>query len=117
MKIKYRNKIYNSEDIPIFLYFKNPQQKKDFNVVLANYELGNYTLVKHLYAVLAGKEVIKDKRAKIYFCIDNREEKSVILKSSFDDRDTDNNAMVCSPPDIPEESIVAWIENNLHKMF
>jgi hypothetical protein len=31
----------------------------------------------------------------------------------FEDDQTENNAMVCSPPDIPEENLIQWIQNNL----
>lgn len=113
MKLKYRNIIYDSKDVPLFLYFLDGKQKKDFGTVLVNYNLGEFTPFSCLHAALAGNAVIKDKRAKIYFCIDTKEEKQVIVKSIFEDRDTDNNAMICSPNDIPEESLVAWIDKKI----
>lgn len=116
MKIKYKNKIYSSDDVPLFLYFQTGKQKKDFGTILANYNLGEFTHLSSLHAVLAGNTVIKDKRSKIYFCIESKDEKYIIVKSVFDDKDSDNNAMICSPNDIPEESIVTWIENNIKKI-
>lgn len=116
MKLKYKNKIYDSEQIPLFLYFKNTSHKKDFITLLANYDLGNYTVIPKLYGALAGSVVIKDKRSKVSFCINDIEEKRIIVKGMFHDRDSDNNAMVCSPPDIPEESLLAWIEKNIEKL-
>lgn len=116
MKIKYKNKIYDSSDVPLFLYFRTDTQKKDFGVLLANYSLGEYMHFTCLHSALAGSIVIKDKRAKIYFCIDNKEEKQLLVKSVYDSRESDNNAMLCSPNDIPEESLVAWIEKNIKKI-
>jgi hypothetical protein len=113
VKLKYKNNTYDSEDIPLFLYFKNYEHKKKFATVLLNYKVGEYVVAPHVYVALAGSAVIKDKRTKLYYCIDSREEKNTIVKSMFEDDQTENNAMVCSPPDIPEESLIQWIQNNL----
>lgn len=116
MKLKYKNKTYNSEDIPLFLYFKKYEHKKNFAVSLVNYNIGEYVEAPHVYVAFAGNEIIKDRRSKIYYCIETREEKTVILKGMYEDKDTDNNAMVCSPPDIPEENLIQWIQKNIDKL-
>lgn len=116
MKLKYKGKEYNSEDIPLFLLFKNTENKKKFVNSLANHKIGTFTFTKDIHLVLAGNTIIKDKRAKLYFCIDEKEEKNMLSKCLFLDSESDNNSMVCAPSDIPETVIVNWIENNLEKI-
>lgn len=116
MKLKYKSKVYDSEDIPLFLYFKTFDGKKKFINTLVKYTPGSSVIATDVYVAFAGSTIIKDKRSKLYYCIDTREEKNIILKSMYDDGETENNAMVCSPPDIPEESLITWIQKNLHKL-
>lgn len=116
MKLKYKSKVYDSEDIPLFLYFKTFDSKKQFIDTLVKYNPGTSIIATDVYVAFAGNTIIKDKRSKLYYCIDTREEKNIILKSMYDDGETENNAMVCSPPDIPEESLITWIQNNLHRL-
>ena len=113
MNIKYRNKIYSSEDIPIFVYFKTNKNREDFLNLLQYYKLGTYCKVNCVYFVLAGKTVIKDKRAGIHFCINDKEEKKTLQRSLFNVNDTDNNAMMCAPPDIDEDNLISWVQKHL----
>lgn len=69
-----------------------------------------------MHAVLAGNTLIKDKRAKIYFSIDNVDEKRNLQKNLFDNDVDENNAMLCSPGDIDENVLHAWIDKNVHKL-
>ena len=116
MKIKYRDKIYNSEDIPLFLYFKAPLNKKHFSDILINYNIGNYCQLTNLKGALAGNTAITDMRSKIYFCIEDREEKILLQKSMYYEDDADNNAIICSPSDVPEQSLITWIEENISRV-
>ena len=116
MKLKYKNKVYDSDDIPLFLYFKTFEHKKSFINTLAKYDVGTNAEAPDVYVAFAGNTIIKDKRSKLYYCIESREEKNTILRSMYDDGETENNEMVCSPPDIPEESLITWIQNNLHRL-
>ncbi len=117
MKIKYKNKIYNSDDVPLFLYFIDNNQKKDFITILANYNVNCFKPIHCLHSILAGNTLIKDKRSKIYFCIETKDEKRLLLKNAFYNNDSDNNAMICSPNDIPEQSLIMWIEKNINKLI
>jgi len=114
--IKYRDKTYSSTDLPIFIYFKTDKNRNDFINLLQYYELGTWCKVNCMYFVLAGKSVIKDKRAFIYFRIDEKEEKRTLQRSLFDTNDADNNAMMCAPDDISEEILLKWVQNHLEKL-
>jgi len=96
--IKYRDKTYSSIDLPIFIYFKTDKNRNDFINLLQFYELGTWCRVNCMYFVLAGKTVIKDKR------------------SLFDTNDADNNAMMCAPDDIDEDTLLKWVQNHLEKL-
>ena len=69
-----------------------------------------------MHAILAGSILVKDKRAKIYFSIDNVDEKRTLQKNLFDNDVDENNAMLCSPGDIDENVLHAWIDSNVHKL-
>ena len=117
MKLKYKDKEYDSEDVPLFIMFKTLKHKKNFINNLAVYKLGIYNNTQDIQVVLAGNDCLKDKRTKLYFCINDKEEKNMIAKSLFLDEDSDNNSMVCAPADIPEVVIGSWIENNLKRII
>lgn len=114
MKLKFKDKEYDSEDVPLFLMFKSSLNKKNFINSLVTYKLGTYVNTKDIKVALAGNVCIKDKRIKLYYCIKEKEEKNMLTKCMFLDENTDNNSMVCAPSDIPETVITRWIENNLH---
>jgi len=117
VKLKYRNKIYNSERIPLFLYFKSSSARKEFANVLLKYEkLNEFKQFNLVHSILAGNTVIKDKRAPIFFSIDTKEERGVLIKGLFIVEDEDSNAMLCTPPDIKEEILQDWIEKYLDKL-
>jgi hypothetical protein len=116
MKVKYRNKVYNSMDIPLFFYFKNITNKNDFINFLANNSLiKEYKRVSSVHVILAGNAVIKDKRAGIYISFDEKEEKKHLQKSIFFNPE-DSNAFLCSPPDIGERNLEVWLEKNLSNL-
>lgn len=116
MKLKYRNKTYSSEDVPMFLYFKTASHKRSFVTTLVGYKLGTFTEIKDLHSALAGNVVIKDKRAKMFFCIDDKDEKDIIQKCVYEEVSSENNAIICSPPDIKEDILIEWVQKNLDKL-
>ena len=116
MKIRYRKQIYSSENIPIFVYFKTDGNRKEFLNVLNEYQVGTFKPVKCIHSVLAGNTIIKDKRALVYLNIDDIEEKKILQKSLFDNNFEENNAMLCSPPDIDEDVLLKWVEKNLDEL-
>ena len=115
MNIKYRNKIYRSEDVPVFVYFRSNENRIEFVNILKNYKIGIYHEVRCFHAVIAGKKVIKDKRSSIEFMIEDIAEKKNLQKSLFQ-QTGDSNAMICSPGDIKQEHLHKWIENNLDEL-
>jgi hypothetical protein len=115
--LKYRDKEYNSEDVPLFLMFKTLTHKKKFINSIASHKLKTYFNTKDIQVALAGNTCLKDKRTKFYIRIDIKEEKNIISKCMFLDENTDNNSIVCAPYDIPETVIGNWIENNLQKLI
>jgi len=116
VNIKYRDQLYKSEDIPIFVYFKTDSNRQDFINDLNDYKVGTFKYIKGIYSVLAGNIVIKDKRANIYFNIENIEEKKILQKSLFDSNVEGNNAMLCSPPDIDETVLLDWVQKKLPEL-
>lgn len=116
MKVKYRNKIYSSTDLPLFFYFKNAVNKNEFIDFLANNSLiKEFKKVPSVYVILAGNTVIKDKRAGIYISFDEILEKKHLQKSIFFNPE-DSNAFLCSPPDINENSLEIWLENHIESL-
>lgn len=113
MKLKYRNKLYSSDDVPIFLYFRNKENRAEFANLLVQYtKLGEYIVFPCLHSALAGNTIIRDKRSSIYLCIEDAEEKRIIQKSLFDTSEVDSNAVICTPADITEEHLTAWIRKH-----
>lgn len=116
MIIKYRNKNYSSEDLPIFVYFKTDFNRKEFLSILAHYKLGTYYRITCTHAILAGNTIIKDKKAYIYFRIDEKEEKRLLQRSLWENDEPDNNAMMCAPSDIKETNLLSWVEKNIDRL-
>ena len=116
MNIKYKNKLYCSDDIPLFLYFKSEVNKREFVNILSNYQIGTFQQIYCVHAILAGSRIIKDKRTAIFMNIDDINEKKVLQKNLFDNPDDGINAMICSPGDIQEQVIQDWVENNIDKI-
>ena len=87
MVIKYKNKIYDSDDIPIFIFFKTSQNRKEFIKIINYYSNYNSFLsINSIHTILAGNTVIKDKRSPLAVAIKTREEKICIQKNlDFED--------------------------------
>lgn len=113
MIIKYKNKTFSSEDLPIFVYFKTDSNRKEFLNQLVYYKLGEFCRLTCVHSILAGNTVIKNKRAYTYFKINDKEEKRLLQRSLWDNDDPDNNAMMCAPPDIKENNLLNWVEKHL----
>ena len=116
MNIKYRNNIYSSEDVPLFVYFKTDKNRREFINILQYYKVGTYCRVNCIQFILAGKAVIKDKRTPMFFCIEDKEEKRELQRSLFNAPDEDNNAMMCAPPDIDENILLKWVQKHLEEL-
>ena len=117
MNIKYRNKIYKSEDLPIFIFFKTDGNRKEFINILEHYKAGTFCRINCVHSILAGNTVIKDKRSPIFFNIEDKEEKRTLQRSLFDNDVDDNNAMMCSPSDTKEDNLISWVEKNLDNLL
>lgn len=116
MKVKYRNKIYSSADLPLFFYFKEIANKNEFIDFLANNSLiKEFKKVSSVHVILAGNTVIKDKRAGIYISFDESIEKKHLQKSIFFNPE-DSNAFLCSPPDINEGTLEVWLEKHIEQL-
>jgi hypothetical protein len=116
VNIKYRELLYKSEDVPIFVYFKTDDNRQNFINTLNEYKVGTFKPIKGVHSILAGNTIIKDKRTNIYLNIENIEEKRVLQKNLFDNNFEENNAMLCSPPDIDEAVLLEWVQRNLDKL-
>jgi hypothetical protein len=115
VNIKYRNKIYSSNDLPIFVYFKTEDNRQDFINTLNNYQVGTFKPIRCIHSILAGNTLIKDKRSCIQFNIEDVEEKRILQKSLYNN-DEENNAMLCGPGDIDEGILLDWIEKYINKI-
>jgi len=108
--LKYRNKKYSSEDLPIFLYFKDTKSKKEFINALAIYREPNvFVRFNCVDFAIAGNTVIKDKRAGLYINLESIEEKKDIQRYMFN-TDDESNAVISTPPDIKPRILEEWIE-------
>lgn len=107
--LKYRKKIYSSDDLPIFLFFKKQSNKKQFINELAAYvAFKEFVPLSSVDIVLAGNTVIKDKRSTLYFSLENIDEKRSLQKKLFSTAE-ESNAIISTPYDIKERDIEAWI--------
>lgn len=113
MFLKYKNKEYSSEDLPVLLFFKTMSKKREFINELSNYnDFNNYIKISSVHVALAGNIVIKDKRSTLYFKIDNIQEKKYLQKQIFDSIE-DSNTVISTPLDINFKVIEQWIEKNI----
>jgi hypothetical protein len=113
MVLKYKNKIYSSEDLPIFLFFKKLERKREFINELNNYNNPNtFVKINSVDVVLAGNTVIKDKRSYLYLSLETIKEKQSLQKQIFNTPE-DSNAIISSPVDIDLPIIEQWVENNI----
>lgn len=117
MIVKYKNKKYNSEDLPIFLYFNVLTKKRDFIDNLAKYKhYENFEKFSNIHAILAGNTLIKDKRFPIYLNFNSLEEKQNLQRHIFN-TDEESNAIVFSPGDIKPSILCEWIEKNINRLI
>jgi len=110
--IKYKNKTYNSDDLPIFLYFKNASDKNEFINNLVNYTKPKEFVRIHCVTVaLVDNTLIKDKRSGLFLSLDTMEEKRYIQRYLYDSHE-DSNAVISTPPDIKPDILEKWIEKH-----
>jgi hypothetical protein len=116
--IKYKNKTYDSVDVPFFIFFKNPKTRKDFVNFVNNYkELNTFTRLDCVHGILAGSSIIKDKRSTILINIENKEEKQFLQKNLFAAHPAESNALLISPGDIDQQVLEDWVSKNLARLF
>lgn len=112
MVLKYKNKIYSSNDLPIFLFFKNTENKREFINRLANYnEFNVFERFTSIDVALAGNAVIKDKRSSMFISFEDISEKRALQRHIFGTCE-DSNAIISTPPDIGPRVLEMWIEKN-----
>jgi len=111
--VKYKNKKYSSEDLPIFLYFNSTEAKRIFINDLANYNILNqFVHFTSIDFALLGNTAVKSKRAKLYISLDSIEEKKHIQRYLFNS-DDESNAVISTPPDIRPRTLEEWIRRHL----
>ena len=112
MVLKYRNKTYSSDDLPIFLYFKDANHKNEFINNLVGYtKPKEFIRIYCVEVALAGNTVIKDKRAGLYISLETMEEKRHIQRYLYNSNE-DSNAVIATPPDIELHILENWIEKH-----
>jgi len=109
--LKYKNKKYSSEDLPIFLYFKTETHKKDFINKLMSYTPNEFVRFDCVDIALAGNTLITDKRSALYINLKTLEEKKHIQRYMFD-AEENSNAVISTPPDIKPSTLEEWIERH-----
>ncbi len=113
MVLKYRNKTYSSDDLPIFLFFRKDANKRNFINELNNYtKPDTFIKITSIDVVLAGNTIIKDKRSSLYFSLKTIEEKQCLQRQIFNTPE-DSNAIISTPADIELRIIKLWIEKNV----
>lgn len=111
MVLKYKNKIYSSEDLPILLFFKSLPNKRNFINEVSNYAAPKeFIKLTSIDVALAGNTVMKDKRCTIYMKFESLEEKKSLLRQIHNTPE-DSNAVVSTPDDIEISVIERWIES------
>jgi len=115
--IKYKNKIYDSNDLPIFLYFKKNSSKRDFINTLSNYsEFKSFIRFTSIDVAIAGNTVIKDKRSSLYIKFETKMEKQSLQRHIFNESE-DSNAIISSPGDIGPTVLGEWIERHIDHLI
>lgn len=111
MVLKYKNKIYSSEDLPILLFFKTLPNKRNFVNEVSNYATPKeFIKLTSIDVALAGNTVMKDKRSIIYLRFESMEEKKSLLRQIHNTPE-DSNAVISTPEDIEIRIIEQWIES------
>lgn len=117
MELKYKNKVYSSCDLPIFLYFKKNCNKRNFINELNNYNKPDFFIkITSVDVAFAGNTIIKDKRSALYFNLKSIEEKQSLQRQIFNTPE-DSNAIISTPGDIELRVIEKWIEKNLDHLI
>lgn len=112
MVLKYKNKTYSSNDLPIFLYFKQNSNKREFIDKLAIYNKFNtFEKFTSVDVALAGNTVIKDKRSALFISLEDICEKRSLQRHIFGTSE-DSNAIISTPPDIGPRILEEWIEKH-----
>lgn len=113
MVLKYKNKIYSSEDLPILLFFKALSNKRNFINEVSNYvSPKEFIKLTSIDVALAGNTVMKDKRCTIYLKFESLEEKKSLLRQIHNTPE-DSNAVISTPEDIEIRIIEMWIERHV----
>ena len=117
MVLKYKNKLYSSDDLPILLFFKSARKKREFVNEVNNYtDFEDFFKLLSVDVALAGSTVIKDKRSSLYIKFESQLEKKSLQKQLFDNIE-DSNAVISTPFDIKIEVLREWIENNAEHLI
>ncbi len=117
MVLKYKNKLYDSNDLPIFLYFKKNNNKREFINTLSNYsEFKNFTKFTSIDVAIAGNTVIKDKRSSIFIKFESKCEKQTLQRHIFNESEY-SNAIISSPGDIGPDILGEWIERHIDHLI
>lgn len=117
MILKYKNKTYNSEDLPFFLFFKNTKGRKEFITFINNYkQFDKFIEIDCIHSILAGNTIIKDKRSILNICIESKEEKQFLQKYLFSDMIEESNAILISPEDIDKTHLQKWVDKYIDKL-
>ena len=112
MIVKYKNKKYSSDDVPIFLFFRSDANKREFIDILANYEdSGVFIKLNYIDIALLGNTVVKNKRAALHVRLDSIAEKKDIQRYLFNSNE-ESNAVISTPPDIKPSILEGWIEKH-----
>jgi spore coat protein CotH len=115
--LKYKNKFYSSDDLPILLFFKSTKRKREFVNEVNNYtDFETFFKLLSVDVALAGSTVIKDKRSSLYIKFESLLEKKSLQKQLFDNIE-DSNAVISTPLDIKIEVLREWIENNAEHLI
>lgn len=113
MVLKYKNKTYSSEDLPILLFFKAVSNKRNFISEVSNYVTPDkFIKLSSIDVVLAGNTVMKDKRCTVYLKFESLEEKKSLLRQIHNTPE-DSNAVISTPEDIEIRIIEKWIESHV----
>ena len=118
MVIQYKDKSYDSAEIPFFIFFKTPENRREFVNFINDYnQLNTFVRLECVHGILAGSTAIKDKRSKILICIESKEEKQFLQKNLFANQAADSNALLLSPEDIEQRVLEQWVEKNLEHIY
>jgi hypothetical protein len=117
MEIKIKGKTYNSDDIPICLFFASYEYKDNFLKDLIHYKEGKFLTTKSINGVLAGNKWFCDPRFIYKIRFDDLKSAKSTQQTLFN---TSVNSIIFTPVDIETNDILKWLKNyekNFNKMF